>query len=289
MRKIVLLLIVTFVLQSCGVAFKYSTLNHYGHLQSDGIYTSQIKIDTINSISKLRWKFNNDFRFQNNWKRFAINQNYSWWRNYYWDNRLWRRGWPSASYLFINNWDYLYSSSYWSPDPLYPWFDWWHPHNVRHHRYWGFYYDHPYGWYINNHWSYSSYDDPIYASSNNYVYVNGRRGSTNSNIEQDTNRRSRPRSYNNPTNQIIRDLRNRGVNVNVISNPPDATNVVRPPRIINKPIVPDSNVRPIRNYNESRPNNNSNVIKPRTNYNNSRGSNNSSGGSSRGVRVKNND
>ena len=293
MKKLVLLLIVTLVLNSCGVAFKYSTLN-YDPVYSDGIYQSQIKVDTINSISKLRWKFNNDFRFQNDWKRFAINQNYSWWRNHYWNNRLWRRGWPSANYLFMNNWDYLYSSSFWTPDPLYPWFDWWHPHNVRHHRYWGFYYDHPFGWYINNHWSYNYYTEPLYASNNNYVVVNGRRGSRNSYIEQDTNRRNRPRNYNNPTNQIIRDLRNRGINVNVITNPSDGTNIVRPPRN-NNFNIPDSNGRPpIINNNSVKPRTN-NVVRPSTNYNNSRGSSNisrgsnSSGGSSRGVRGKNND
>ena len=299
MRKLVLLLIVTLVLSSCGVAFQYSTLNHSGH--SDGIYSQPIKIDTINSVSKLRWKFQRDWKFANNWKRFALNQDYNWWRNHYWDNRVWRRGWSSAHQLYRHNWEYLYGSNFWTPEPAYPWFDYWHPYNVRHHRYWGFYYNQPYGWYINNHWGYSHYTDPTYSYNynygrrNTYAYINGRRGSTNSNIEQDTNRRNRSRTYNNPTNQIIRNLRGRGINVDVITTPPDGTNVIRPPRINTKPIVPNSNTRPIRNYNESRPDTNNGVVRPRTNYNNSRGSsnisrgNNSSGGSSRGTRGKNND
>ena len=108
----------------------------------------------------------------------------------------------------------------------------------------------------------------------------------NSNIEQDTNKRNR--NYNNPTNQIIRNLRGRGINVDVITVPADGTNVIKPPRINTKPTVPNSNTRPIRIYNENRPDTNNGVVKPRTNYNNNRG-NNSSGGSSRGVRRKNND
>ena len=275
-----LLILAFLLLTSCGVQWQVSTLNHTAHdpLYSDFVRQHSEKIDTL-STSQFRWKFQNDFRFRSDWKRFAQNQSYSWWSDYYWKNRLWRLGWSSSHQLYVNSFNYLYFNEFWSPEPQYPWFDWWHPHNVRHHRYWGFYYDHPFGWYINNHWSYNYYTEPLYASNNNYVLVNGRRGSNNSyfnsNIEQDTNRRRGIRNYPNPNrnivipDEIINNMRNRGINV--IVNPKDGTNIFKPirgnGRIINNSI--DTNVRPVRpNFNNNgwnRPD--TNISRPRYNNN----------------------
>ena len=104
------LLILAFsLLTSCGVQWQVSTLNHTAHdpLYSDFVRQHPEKIDTL-SASQFRWKFQNDFRFRSDWKRFAQNQSYSWWSDYYWKNRLWRLGWSSSHQLYVNSFNYLY-------------------------------------------------------------------------------------------------------------------------------------------------------------------------------------
>ena len=50
------------LLTSCGVQWQYTTLNHAA--QIDSIYRSpDVQIDTINSVSDLRWKLRTDFIF----------------------------------------------------------------------------------------------------------------------------------------------------------------------------------------------------------------------------------
>ena len=286
MKKLVLLLTVTFLLQGCGVAFKYSTLNHVGHIPSDGIYDTNIKVDTISNVFQLKRKFRKSFTFRWNFAQYAMNQPLSWYYNNPRLDGIWR---PYNRFDVYFNSNHFWTS--WAYD--YPWWGWDHPWWVRHNRYYNWYYPNPRGWYSWNHWSYDWYTTPLVTSNTNYVYVNGRRGSrnfvTNSNIEQDTNRRIRRYPNSNNSNQVIRELRNSGLNIRVIENPTDGTNVIKPRRGSSNFNLPDTNVRP------PRPINNSNsIIRPNTNYNNSsRGSSNisrgsnSSGGSSRGVRGKN--
>ena len=67
------------LLTSCGVQWQYTTLNHAA--QVDSIYNSP-KIDTINSLSDLKYKLRTDFSFRWDFAQYAMQQPYSW----YWNN-----------------------------------------------------------------------------------------------------------------------------------------------------------------------------------------------------------
>ena len=281
--------IILMLLSGCGVQFQYSTLNTAGY--ADGIYRStdyiievndSTKVDTISNLFQLRRKLRTDFNFRWDFAQYMSNQPYS----YYWRykhpryNGIW---YPQNSFDF-----YFNSHQYWNDWAYnYPWFGWYHPFHVRHHRYYNWYYPYPQGWYSGwNHYGYSHYQEPLTASNNNYAFINGPRGSRISDI-QDTNRINRVRpNNNNQINRIINWGRNNNipVNTNVV---PDGTRVIIP-RVNNNNIrvIPDSNVRPSRPSYNNRP----------PVYNNSRGSNttirsnnNSSNSSSRGSRgnIKN--
>ena len=131
-KGILLALFITSVLTSCGVQFKYTALNHAGHI--DGIYSSgDYTVDTLNEF-QVRNKLRTDFNFRYDFAQYALSQpasfdwnnrllgnRYNWNRpywgySYYWDRTQmwndWVWGYP------YNNWHswnrpYWRSNSYW--------------------------------------------------------------------------------------------------------------------------------------------------------------------------------
>jgi|TARA_B100000900_G_scaffold342806_1_gene306338 hypothetical protein len=231
MRKLIQLIFIVLLLSGCGLQFQYSTLNTAGNI--DGIYRTNdytivvpdsTKIDTISNLFQLRRKLRTDFNFRWDFAQYMSNQPYS----MYWYNRhpryngIW---YPQTSFDF-----YFNSHQYWNDWAFnYPWFGYYHPYRVRHHRYYQWYYPHPQGWYSWNHYGYSHYTEPLIASTN-YSFVNGYRGSRIQNI-QDTNRvnRVRPNSNaNREINNVIRWSRDNNIPVNNYVVPQDGTRYIKP-------------------------------------------------------------
>ena len=257
--KGILLGIIFILLSGCGVGFKYATLNTAGNV--DGIYRSNdyvievsddTKVDTISNLFQLRRKLRTDFNFRWDFAQYQMNQPYSYYFRY-------RQPQYSGMWYVQNSFDFYFNShQYWTDWAFdYPWFGYYHPFHVRHHRYYNWYYPYPQGWYSGwNHYGYSHYNDPMIASNNNYSYINGYRGSRIVDI-QDTNRANRVRpNNNNQVNRIINWGRNNNIPVNTNVLPSDGTRVI-------KPRGNNNNIRVIPN------NNNNNNIRwtPRPNTN----------------------
>ena len=273
------------LLTSCGVQWQYTTLNHAA--QVDSIYNSP-KIDTINSLSDLKYKLRTDFSFRWDFAQYAMQQPYSW----YWNNPrldgIWRP---------YNRFDvYFYSNWFWSDwawnypyNNYYGWNHWYRP--------WG-YYNWGYSWH-NGPWHNSGYN-VVWNSSrrNNIANVIGPRGSrTNSIIPRDNNsiENTIVRRYNKPRNNVINNIvdelrENFNVKPRVYSNPNNVPNNNKP--IINNNIKPNwNNSRSINNNNfnfNSTIRNNNSFSSPPPSGNISRGSSTSSGGSSRGGNSRGN-
>ena len=272
MRQLLTILF-TLLFLSCGVQYQISTLGSDGIYESDDMYPIYLevpqdtKIDTINNLFQLKRKLRTDFNFRWDFAQYAMNQPLSWYYNNPRLDGIWRP---------YNRFDvYFHSHQFWTNWAWnYPWFGYDHPWWVRHHRYYNWYYPHPQGWYGWNHYQYSWYNEPLIAS-NNYSFVVGRRGSRNfvgnSNIEQDTNRRSNNRVYpdpdNNAINEVIRWSRDNNIPNNTIYRPNNVNsnnNVVVPIKPTNnnnnwniKPRVPNNNFNngrpPVNNFNSNPP------------------------------------
>jgi len=217
-KRSVLLILIAFLISSCGVGFKYTTLNHAGHI--DGIYSSNdIKIDTLNEF-QVRNKLRTDFQFRYNFAQYALSQPTS----FDWNNRILGNRY---------NWNRPYYGYYWNRTQM--WHDWvWGYPYFTPHRWSPFGYDRwgygiHYGW--NNHgWRYNRYYNNgwnNYGWSNLYGYrgrVNyrpnyNRRNNSNFVIEEDgvrwyssssdnTNRRT---NYN---KRVIRNSNDKTINNN---------------------------------------------------------------------------
>ena len=182
MKKLTLLLIILISLSSCGVQWQYTSLNTAGHI--DGIYRSNdFKIDTINSVSDLRWKLRTDFQFRLDFAQYALNQPQS----FDWNNRI-----LGNRYSFYN--PYLGYNSFWDRTQM--WNDWvWnYPYNNwgwnSGWNRWGYNnWNTPYlyGW--NRPWNSWNYYHPYYRRGRiNVAYVNGYRARTSSIYNNTTNR-----------------------------------------------------------------------------------------------------
>jgi hypothetical protein len=224
------------LITSCST-YRLSTLNH------DPIYgpevvlevPSDIKIDTINSFSKLRYKLRTNFSFRWDFAQYAMNQPYS----FYWNNPMLEGIWRPYnrfdvyfhSYHFWTDWAFGYPYNNWNS--FYSW-----------NRPWSYYgWNRPYDpW---NNW----YEGPWHNSSYNVVwnssrrgergiaYINGPRGSRgNSIIPRDDNNnnienriivnRNKPRNYNNNLDDIVKIIRNGNdeIPVRIYNNPNNLNN-----------------------------------------------------------------
>ena len=318
--KILFAITALWLFTSCGVNWHISTTN-YDPIYGDENYAALadgVKVDTLN-YTQFRRKLRTDFNFRWDYANYMMNQplsfynrnypgylgnaHYFWWNSHqYWTD--WAFNYPFTSF---NSWYW----DRWDPWPRWRWNSWW--------GYSG-------GWYANtwnNHWyqyGYSGWyghDSMLWGTQwrhNNvsYSYVNGPRGSrvnldTNSNIQQDSNRRRNsnnnvnsrlPRISNNQNGLIIRNGNNiRVIKPRVYDNPNNVpNNVIRPRNNNNILVNPPTNNRGInnnRNYYTPPNRNNSNIrsssppVINRGSSNISRGSS-SGGGSSRGSRGNNN-
>ena len=256
--KLICIVVLFLSVNSCGVSWQIQSVNQAA--QVDTLYD----VDVITSRSQLDWKMQRDWNFANNYYSFLQQQNYSFFVDQYYSNRLYRFGWNGPHDYWMNwqwSWHSGYSNSWmWNQYPYYG--NWgssqWH------------YYQN------SGHWGYAQ----MYGPRNGYlgnVYGSryGRRSSNRSPLFNSNSSRSsilldskvstsEGRTYNLNTaspiqNSIIRNNSKPRVLPN--SKPPIVNNK---PVIINKPIIRNNN-RPVINNSNSRPRINNSSSRPNLN------------------------
>lgn len=225
--KLITILIAISTLSSCGVSYRINDYN------TNTINENLYDVEVIETSNQLRWKLQTDWDFANNYYWFLQRQNYSFFHNQYYRNRLYRFGWQSPHDYWMN-WNWVWHSGY---------------YNYNNWNGWNNYY----GWNSWNNWNYGNhpYYRNIYGRSTNYNNVYGRR-LHNYRILSNTNReisRQRTTRYNR-NNNTIKPINNTPI-VNPRINPRPKPTVK--PRVNPRP-------KPV-------------IIKPRTNPNNTRSSN----------------
>ncbi len=252
--KLICIIVLFFSVNSCGIHWQYTTLNTTSHV--DTLRSEGIAVDEINTVSQLRWKLRTDWNFANDYYFFLQQQNYSFFHNQYFYNRLNRFGWNSPHDYWMN-WQWSWHSGYsnnwmWNQYPYY--------------GNWG-----SSQWYWNqwnNPWQYSYTYGPrtqwlgnVYgrrsSNRNRFVYSNSNRsrsilvsdGSTSDSRTYLPNNRTIRTKPTRTTKPTVRQRPTRTIRINSNSN-----NSIR----INSSSRPNSNsVRPSTNRNSSRPNFNS--------------------------------
>jgi len=279
MKRTLVLIILGFLLTSCGSTYQLSTLNH------DPVYIDGVRVDVIENEIQLDRKLRTDSDFRWDFSRYASTQSLRWHYDFYYDNRMWRSPFRSPFDFYWNSNDFwwhwgsnnYFMSNHWNRFGLYG-YNRWSPFGYDR---WG--YNNSWGWngyngYGFNDWGWRNRMND-YAWKNrdrtNTAYVVGRRGSnnviTNSNRTNIENRiivnRNKPRLIINKDevidNAIIKLKRNNN-NIRVYENPNNVPNKI----IIRNNNNTNNNVR---NYNRP-PNNNNNIN--RSNINNNRPSRN---------------
>lgn len=201
-----LLILITLLLTSCSsLQFRYGTLNSVSHY--DGIYYNKnSKVEVINNDWDFQRKLRTDFRFRNDFARYAQNQDIGW----YYRNYNYLGGWRSGVLPF----DMWLNSNdiWWNWSINYP-FTFWNPLGAR--DILGF----RWGW---NRWNWWNYNTPIATPipNRNYVRVKGRRGSSNTQIRQ-------PRTNSSSADRVIRRV-NEGRRI--IPTPNSRNRVIERPR-----------------------------------------------------------
>ena len=272
--KLILIIVLFFSVNSCGVHWQYTTLNTAGHV--DTLRSEGIAVDEINTVSQLRWKLRTDWNFANDYYFFLQQQNYSFFHNMYFQNRMHRFGWYSPHDYWMN-WQWSWNSGYnnnwmWNQYPYY--------------GNWG-----SSQWYWNqwnNPWQYSYVYGPrtqwlgnVYgrrsSNVNRFVYSNSNRSRSLSVLDGSTSdsRTYLPNTASPIQNQIIRNANKPRVLpttkppvVNrppVINKPPSNNSIRWKPQNNNPQIRNNSNNRPRINNSSSRPNYNSRPSAPKTN------------------------
>jgi hypothetical protein len=280
-EKLILFSVLLMLLTSCG-SYQLSTHNHTPE------YIGDVRVDVIDNEMELSRKLRFDDKFRWDFAQYAMRQDMRWNYDFYWNNRMYRRG-PFASPSDF----YWNSQSFWwnwaSNSPFNMGFNYWDPFGFNNNYGMGWSYSwnnrrwssnqwgNPYGW--NNYYGWNNGFYNRYRGTN-VAYHTGRRSSTMSNrdrigqasmIESTKEEKVRKRRTINtnvtpiPNNTKVREVRSS--EVRVIK--PRRVNTVIPP-------VRNNNSTPIRNYN--RPENNN-----RNSNNNIR--NNNSRPNTRPVRV----
>jgi hypothetical protein len=241
MRRTIILILLGFLLTSCGSGMYYfSTINH------EPEYIGDVRVDKIENRMDLNWKLRTDNQFRWDFAQYAQNQPLSW----YYDNS-WELGLYTNPYF--TTWDFYFNRTQ-------LWWDWSfnHPYNWGWNRWYPFGYNRwgwNYGFRNNWAWGYNPYRwnsgfvyNPQPIRNRNVVVVNGRRGSNNTNIT--INRGRSNNSTSNNSNVRVRKYDNKDRIV-----PRRDYNDIK--SRVRTPI--NNNSRPTRNYNVPRPNNNNNV------------------------------
>ena len=293
-----LLILFTFLLTSCGVQWKYTTLNTAA--QYDAIYGvtdsgDTLRVDVIDNRFDLDRKFRFDNKFRWNYSMYAMNQDYIWHQDFFWRNRMFRNGYGFSS------WDFYWNRHdfWWNWSAGYPfnygfsyWNNWgWHRDPFYQRPGWNYGYGfNNWGWRnrMNDYaWEHRDRRNVVYVNgrrgSNNVVTSNGnRRGNTNNvllnpNIRINRGRPSVPTTLDNEDlvikdkpnviDRLVRKIENAsGVRVRTIQNPnniPNNNNRIRNyNRVENGNNVNRNNNNNIRNYNVPRNNPNPPRVSP---------------------------
>ena len=255
--KLICIVVLFLSVNSCGVSWQIQSVNQAA--QVDTLYD----VDVITSRRQLDWKMQRDWNFANNYYSFLQQQNYSFFVDQYYSNRLYRFGW-NGPHDYWMNWQWSWHSGYgnswmWNQYPYYG--NWgssqWH------------YYQN------SGYWGYSQ----IYGPRNGYlgnVYGNryGRRSSNRSGLYSNSSRSNRfivskvstseGRTFKPKTASLIRNtiIRNNS-KPRVLPNSKPLVIINKPPRNNNKPIIRNNN-RPVIN-NNSRPRINNSSSRPNLN------------------------
>jgi len=264
--KVICIIVLFLSVNSCGVSWQIQSVNQAA--QVDTLYD----VDVITSRSQLNWKMQRDWNFANNYYAFLQRQNYSFFHNQYFYNRLNRFGWNSPHDYWMNwqwNWHSGYSNSWmWNQYPYY--------------GNWGssqwYYYQN------SGHWGYAQ----IYGPRTQYLgNVYGRRSSNRSPLFNSNSSRSsilldskvstsEGRTYNPNTASLIENIIIRNANKpRVLPNSKPLVNnskpviINKPIRNNNKPVIRNNN-RPVINNSNSRPRINNSSSRPIFNNTNSR-------------------
>ena len=270
-EKLILFSVLLMLLTSCG-SYQLSTHNHTPE------YIGDVRVDVIDNEMELSRKLRFDDKFRWDFAQYAMRQDMRWNYDFYWNNRMYRRG-PFASPSDF----YWNSQSFWwnwaSNSPFNMGFNHWDPFGFNNNYGMGWSYSwnnrrwssnqwgNPYGW--NNYYGWNNGFYNRYRGTN-VAYHTGRRSSTMSNRDrigqasmiESTKRRTNRTIVNKNKPRIAVDkdividktiikLRRGNNNIRVYENPNNIPNNIR------------NNNKPVRNYNRPE-NNNRNYNRPNT-------------------------
>jgi hypothetical protein len=280
-----ILILLTFLLTSCGSMYQLSTLNHTPE------YIGDVRVDVIESRMDLNWKLRTDRKFRWDFAQYAMNQPLSWYYDNSWELGLYRTNFSAFDFYWNRseiwwNWSFGYPYDWgwnrWNRWPYfnYGWSYWNDPFRFGNGWAWGY---NPHRWNYPRYWN-DRYRFNDFNRRNDIAYVNGRRGSSVVVTPNGSSRGNGNSIIANP-NIRINNGRGNGVvrNYNVKPTPDDVDVVIEKPnknfigRFIDKLENNGVRVRTYENPNNipnnrirdyQRPNNNNNVI--RNNNNNVR-------------------
>ena len=255
--KNLLLLLSVFLIMSCGSQYQLSTLNHQPE------YIGDVRVDVIDNEMELSRKLRFDDKFRWDFAQYAMRQDYRWNYDFYWNNRMYRRGpfaspsdfyWNSQAYWWnwASNSHFNYGFNHWDPFGFNNYgMGWSYSWNNRRwsSNQWG----NPYGWDNRYGWNTGFYNR---YRGTNVAYNRGRRATNRSGRWESTTpvKRVNPRTRTNvtpiPNNTRVREVRSSEVRV------------IKPRRVntVIPPVRNNRNTTPIRNYN-NRPTNNSRSVR----------------------------
>ena len=190
MNRLLSILVLVLTLNSCGVSYRINDYN------TNTINEDLYNVEVIETSNQLRWKLQTDWDFANNYYWFLQRQNYSFFHNQYYRNRLYRFGWQSPHDYWMN-WNWVWNSGY---------------YNYNNWNGWNNYY----GWNRWNTWNYGNH--PYYRN----IY-----GYRSNNLGNVFNRNNRIRVYNNTSRRVPRSTQN---NTRIIRNVTPRTNPTITPR-----------------------------------------------------------
>jgi len=108
-------------LSSCGTSWVVTS--PYDEIYG---YEEDVTINVIQTRSQLDWRLRRDYTFANNYYTFLQYQNYSFFHDQYFRNRLYRYGWYSPHDYWLNwQWSWNTNYAYWNPYNAYPWYGNW--------------------------------------------------------------------------------------------------------------------------------------------------------------------
>jgi len=258
MRKLITLLVLGLLLTSCGSQYQLSTLNH------EPEYIGDVRVDVIDNEMELSRKLRFDDKFRWDFAQYAMNQDMRWNYDFYWNNRMYRRGVGSPFDFYWNSHQYWWNWA--SNSPFNMGFNHWDPFGFNNYgmgwsyswnnrrwssNQWG----NPYGW--NNRYGWNNGFYNRYRGTN-VAYHNSRRSSNNVVVGRRTNtikdrviiNRNKPRLV--VDKDVVIDkalikIRGNNKDIRVYQNPNNVPNNI----IIRR----NNNSKPVRNYNRTENNN----------------------------------